>query len=137
MTKKFTKKEVRLVSSLAKKGWSQGKIARKLHTRKLNITRLMQKRKIGKRVTSEFWESVRIAAKDREISWSEARSITKTQPYWARKRAKRQGKEYKSYSEFWKEWREKWRDATEAERAEHEYNAVYSDEGGYVGGTPR
>lgn len=125
------------IRSLTRKGLSQKKIALKLHIRKSKVVVEQKKLKIGKRKVSEFWDSVKTARRDREITWKEAREITKDQPYWARKRAKRQGKEYKSYSEFWKEWKTKWRDATQAEREAHEYGATYGDEGEFVGGTPK
>ena len=91
MVKQFTKKEVKLVSSLVKKGWSQGKIARKLHTRKLNVTRLMQKRGIGKRVANEFWKDVKYTQKLKEVSYKEATREVKYAPKWFKRRQKRMG----------------------------------------------
>ena len=125
------------VRSLTAKGYSQKKIALVLHIRKSKVVAAQKRLKIGKRAEQPFWSSVRAQARDREITWKEARAITKDQPYWARKRAARQGKQYKSYAEFWKEWKEKWRLATEAEKEEHGYNAIYGEEGEFVGGTPR
>lgn len=125
------------IRSLTAKGYSQKKIAKILGIRKMKVVTAQKALKIGKRRKSEFWSDVRTHARTREISWSEAREQTKDQPYWARKRAARQGKQYKSYSEFWKEWRQKWRDATEAEKEEHGYNAIYGEEGEFVGGTPQ
>ena len=105
--------------------------------RKMKVVTYQKTHKIGKRVTQPFWSAVKVTRRDREIGWEEARKITKDQPYWARKRAAKQGKQYKSYAEFWKEWREKWRTATEAEKEEHGYNAIYGEEGEFVGGTPQ
>lgn len=124
------------IASLTRKGWSQRKIAKALGIRKMKVVTYQKAHGIGKRVEQPFWVAVKIAQRDREISWKEAREITREQPYWARKRAERQGKEYKSYSEFWKEWKEKWRDATQAERDAHGYEATYGEEGEFVGGTP-
>ena len=125
------------IASLTKKGYSQKRIAKTLGIRKMKVVSYQKTHKIGKRVEQPFWSSVRAQARDREISWKEAQKITKEQPYWARKRAARQGKQYKSYAEFWKEWKEKWRDATEAEQEEHGYNAIYGEEGEFIGGTPQ
>lgn len=125
------------IASLTRKGLSQYKIAKTLHIRKQKVVTYQKTHKIGKRQVSEFWSEVKQQARSREISWTESRDIVKTQPYWARKRAKRQGKEYKSYSEFWKEWREKWRTATEAEKDAHGYDATFGTDGDFVGGTPR
>ena len=101
------------IKSLTKKGYSQRKIAKTLHIRKEKVVAYQKKAKIGVRVKSEFWEDVKAAKRQREISWGKARKETKTEPYWARKRAARQGKKYKSYSDFWEEWKEKWRDASQ------------------------
>ena len=125
------------IASLTRKGYSQKRIAKTLGIRKMKVVTYQKTHKIGKRAESPFWSSVRAQARDREISWGEAREITKNQPYWSRKRAAKQGKQYKSYAEFWKEWRTKWKTATEAEKEEHGYDAIYGEEGEFVGGTPR
>ena len=124
------------IKSLTQKGYSQYKIAKTLHIRKEKIVAAQRSLEIGKRVTSEFWSDVKVFARVHEESWKVSVKATKNQPYWARKRAARQGKEYKSYSDFWKEWKEKWRDANEEEKEEHGYEATYGDEGEFVGGTP-
>ena len=125
------------IRSLTRKGLSQKKIALKLHIRKSKVVAEQKRLKIGVRRVSVFWGDVKSFQRQREVSWKEAREATKDQPYWARKRAKRQKKEYKSYSEFWKEWKQKWRDATEAEKDAHGYEATYGSDGEFVGGTPR
>lgn len=125
------------VKSLTRKGWSQKKIALKLHIRKTKVVSEQKRLKIGKRVVSAFWGDVKTVQRLEEWDWATARKATYNEPYWARKRAVRQGKEYKSYSEFWKEWRTKWRDSVEAEREKHTYEAVYGEEGFAVGGTVR
>ena len=127
----------RKVIALTKKGVSQKDAARKIGVAKLRVSQFLLSKKVGRRRESEFWSDVRTHARTREVTWKEAREVTFTQPFWARKRAKRQGKEYKSYSEFWKEWREKWRDATEAEKDAHGYDATFGTDGEFVGGTPR
>lgn len=124
------------ITSLTRKGWSQKKIARTLGIRKMKVVTYQKTHKIGKRVKSEFWSSVKTSQRDREISFKEARELTFNQPYWARKRAVRQGKEYKSFKDFWQEWGEKWREADETERNKI-YDHIYGDEGGFEGGTPR
>jgi predicted transcriptional regulator len=115
------------IRSLTAKGYSQKRIAKTLGIRKMKVVTYQKTHRIGKRVEQPFWK---------EISFKEARKATYNMPKWARKRAERQGKEYKSFAEFWKEWRAKWRDATQAERDAHGYEATYGEEGEFVGGTP-
>lgn len=124
------------IASLTKKGYSQKRIALTLKIRKTKVVAAQKKLRIGKRVANLFWKDVETLRRTEETTWKEARKMTFNQPYWARKRAVRRGREYKSYSDFWKEWREKWRDATEAEREAHSYEATYGDDGDFVGGTP-
>lgn len=124
------------IASLTRKGYSQKKIAKTLGIRKMKVVTYQKTHKIGKRVPSDFWGGVKYLQKAEEITWVEARKATYNMPMWARKRAKRQGKEYKSYSEFWEEWKEKWKYATEEEREIHGYEATYGEEGEFVGGTP-
>ena len=131
----LTKAQGKIVTSLIKKGYSQKYAAKKIKIAKKSVSIFVKKKKIGKRAVGLFWGDVKTLSRTEEISYKEARKATFNQPYWARKRAVRQGKEYKSYSEFWKEWREKWRDATEAEREAHGYEATYGNDGSFVGGT--
>ena len=109
MTKKFTKKEVQLVSSLAKKGWSQKKIAIKLHTRKLNVTQLMQKRGIGKRAVQPFWEDVKKIRELKGKSWKKATTEVKWSKKWFERRQKRLtgiAKQRDAYGEKWQRIKE-------------------------------
>ena len=124
------------IKSLTKRGLSQKAIALKLHIRKSKVVAFQKKAKIGVRRASVFWSDVKSYQRVHEESWKVAVKDTKDQPYWARKRAVRQGKQYKSYSVFWREWKEKWRDATQEERDKHGYEATYGEEGEFVGGTP-
>lgn len=124
------------IIKLTAKGYSQKKIALTLHIRKSKVVAAQKALKIGKRVEQPFWKSVKYLREGEEISFEEARRATYNMPKWARKRAARQGKQYKSYAEFWKEWKAKWRDATQAERDAHGYEATYGEEGEFVGGTP-
>ena len=124
------------IASLTRKGYSQKRIAKTLGIRKMKVVTYQKSHKIGKRVEQPFWRDVKALQSLEESSWEKARIDVFNAPKWARKRATRQGKEYKSYAEFWKEWKAKWRDATEAERDAHGYEAIYGEEGEFVGGTP-
>lgn len=128
MKKEFTKKEVRLVSSLVKKGWSQKKIAKKLHTRKLNITRLMQKRGIGKRVASEFWGDVKAYQRMYKKSWKVSTVQVKHTPHWG---GKRLAKLDPNSMEYWKEKYEIER------RLTGEQMKIWKEEEYVVGSTPK
>ena len=136
--KRESKKDMRKasISSLTKKGYSQKKIAKILGIRKMKVVTAQKALKIGKRVEQPFWSDVKALQSLEESSWAKARKDVFNAPKWARKRAERQGKEYKSFKEFWQEWREKWKDATQAERDAHGYEATYGEEGEFVGGTP-
>ena len=124
------------VRSLTAKGYSQYKIAKILKIRKSKVVLAQKQLKIGVRRPSLFWSDVKSYQRVHEESWKVAVKDTKDQPYWARKRAARQGKQYKSYSDFWKEWKEKWRLTSQEERDKHGYEATYGEEGEFVGGTP-
>jgi transcriptional regulator with XRE-family HTH domain len=127
----------RAASKWYKKGYTtHGKLSKKLGVSRQKVSNWLKSKKLGKRVEQPFWKSVKYLREGEEISFKEARRATYNMPKWARKRAERQGKEYKSFAEFWKEWREKWRDATQAERDAHGYEATYGEEGEFVGGTP-
>lgn len=124
------------IKSLTRKGYSQQKIAKTLHIRKEKVVAFQRRAKIGVRRPSEFFGRVKAIQLDQESTWEEARKAIFNMPRWARKRAARQGKQYKSYKDFWKEWKKKWKDATQEEKDKHGYEATYGEEGEYVGGTP-
>jgi predicted transcriptional regulator len=135
---KLTEKQKRAASKWYKKGYTtHGKLSKKLGVSRQKVSNWLKSKKKGKRVEQPFWKDVKAMQSLKESSWKEARKDVFNAPKWARKRAERQGKEYKSFAKFWKEWREKWRDATQAERDAHGYEATYGEEGEFVGGTPQ
>ena len=136
-TYKLTKEEKAKAKILYAKGYTKhGALSKKLGVSRQKVSNWLKERKLGKRRPSKFWGDVKSLQRLEEMGWKEARKAVRETPYWARKRAARQGKEYKSYSDFWKEWKEKWKYATEAERDAHGYEATYGEEGEFVGGTP-
>lgn len=134
---KLTKTQKKSALKYYKEGvTTQIALARKLGVSKQKVANFLKAKKLGVRKESEYWRDVKAVQRMREETWSWARKAVFNDPYWARKRAASQGKQYKSYSDFWREWKEKWRDATQEERDKHGYEATYGDEGEYVGGTP-
>lgn len=134
---KLTKAQKKSALKYYKEGvTTQIALARKLVVSKQKVANFLREKQLGVRAKGEFWKDVKVFQRVKEESWSVSRKAVFNQPYWARKRAKRQKKEYKSYRDFWREWKEKWRDATQEERDKHGYEAAYGEEGEFVGGTP-
>ena len=136
-TYKLTKAQARSATRFYDAGvTTQKALSKKLGVSKQKVANFLKAKKLGVRQPSEFFERVKALQLDEEFSWVEARKAVFYMPRWARKRAKRKGREYKPFKVFWKEWKEKWKDATQKEREEHGYDATYGDEGGFEGGTP-
>lgn len=100
--KTLTKTQAKKASTLAKKGVSQQKIAKKLGIAKQSVATFLRGKGIGKRATGTFWEDVKAYQTLSEESWVESRlAVYKTQK-WGKRRAAKHGKsEYKDFKEFW------------------------------------
>lgn len=80
------------IASLTKKGYSQYKIAKILHIRKMKVVTAQKALKIGKRVkggAKEFWKDVKATKMLKEITRKEAIKEVKFAPKWFKKRQKR------------------------------------------------
>lgn len=94
-------KEIR---KLTRKGWSQKKIALKLHIRKQKVATYQKTHKIGKRVAQPFWKDVESVKEMEEISHKEATKKVKYAPKWFKKRQKRLKGTAKARDEMKEKW---------------------------------
>ena len=92
------------IKSLTRKGWSQKKIALKLHIRKEKVVAAQRKLGIGKRVASPFWEDVRREKEIHGLSHEKAIKSIKFSKKWFTKRQAR----LKGVAKARDEMREKW-----------------------------
>ena len=95
------------VRSLTKKGWSQKRIALKLHLRKTKVVAEQRRLKIGKRAVggaAEFWRDVASVKRTEMISRKEATKKVKYSALWYGRRQKRLTGVAKGRDAMLKEW---------------------------------
>ena len=112
------------IKSLTRKGWSQKKIALKLHIRKTKVVEEQKRLKIGKRVASEFWSDVKVFRETLGISHKEATKKVKYAKKWFGRRQQRLTGVAKARDEMREKWhrikmgemeRDWWKETTEGE----------------------
>ena len=95
------------IRSLTKKGWSQKKIALKLHIRKSKVVAAQKASGIGRRAkegAKGFWKDVASVKGMEEISRKEAIKRVKYSPKWYTRRQKRLTGVAKARDTMRKEW---------------------------------
>lgn len=112
------------IKSLTRKGWSQKKIALKLHIRKTKVVEEQKRLKIGKRVKQPFWKDVKTIREMKGISHAKATKEVKFAKKWFERRQQRLTGVAKARDEMREKWhrikmgemeRDWWKETTEGE----------------------
>ena len=104
-TYKLTEKQKKQAAKWYKKGYTtHGRLSRKLGVSRQKVSNWLKSTKRGKRVSSDFWEDVKLIKQMKEITHKEAITEVKWSPRWYKKRIAGVNKREKAREEMKKVW---------------------------------